>query len=119
MEAQGKAHLKGNGVRGAPSASTGLGPGKQESKAQDELRWLGRRRMCTCASRTGAGTGGKERRRRERFFRHRYGAQCVVDEVPFPLAFQPEIRQALSPPPTEELHCNDPGAITGVQKSIR
>ena len=57
METQDKTHLKGNGVRGAPRASTGIDPGKQESKAQDELRWLGRRRMHTCASRIGTGTG--------------------------------------------------------------
>ena len=65
METQDKTHLKGNGVRGAPRASTGIDPGKQESKAQDELRWLGRRRMHTCASRTGAGTGRNASGRRE------------------------------------------------------
>ena len=43
-------------MRGAPRASTGLDPGEQESKAQDELKWqLGRRKMHTVASRTGTG----------------------------------------------------------------
>ena len=68
METQGETHLKGNGVRGAPRASTGLDPGEQESKAQDELRWqLGRRKRHTVASRTGTGdiVEGMRRGRRE------------------------------------------------------
>jgi hypothetical protein len=66
VETQGETHLKGNGVRGAPRASTGLDPGEQESKAQDELRWqLGRRKRHTVASRTGTGTRRNERGRRE------------------------------------------------------
>ena len=61
-----KTHLKGNGVRGAPRASTRFDPGEQESKAQDELRWLlDRRKMHTIASRTGTGTRRNERGRRE------------------------------------------------------